>query len=144
MKPLSLKLFLLLIPIAAIACRNSSSTLKEVDKKVENRADTASFADLKYIEDFYDFGTIKSGEVVTYTFHFRNVGNAPLIIKDVITSCGCTTTKLSKTVFEPNELGHIEVVFNSKGWFGSQYKSATLRTNSAIREKSVTIKANVV
>jgi hypothetical protein len=67
-----------------------------------------------------------------------------LIIKDLIPDCGCTQPKIEKKVLKPGEEGFVEVIFDSKGWQGSQYKSVTLRTNSIIREKSVTIKANVV
>lgn len=106
-------------------------------------ADTAH-ADLLLIDDFYDFGRIQSGEVVSFSFRFKNNGSAPLIIKDIIPDCGCTSAKLSKHVLNPQEQGIIEVVFNSNGWHGSQYKQVTLRTNSPIRDKSVTIKANVI
>lgn len=107
-------------------------------------ADSAGYANLEYVEDFFDFGTITGGEVVAHTFRFRNSGNAALIVKDVIPSCGCTTPRLSTRMLKPNEEGFIEVIFNSKGWHGSQYKSVTLRTNSPIADKSVTIKDNVV
>lgn len=128
--------------VAVTSCRGQHTQAPSTQPT--NQHDTLHFAELTYIEDFHDFGTIQSGEIVAYTFRFRNDGNAPLIVKDVITSCGCTSTKLSQTVFEPHEEGSIELTFNSKGWFGSQYKQATLRTNSTIHEKSVTIKANVV
>ncbi len=99
---------------------------------------------LEYIEDFFDFGTITQGEVVTHTFRFKNSGNAPLVVKDVIPGCGCTTSKLSSTILKPGEEGTVEVIFNSQGWAGLQYKTITLRTNSSIMDKSVTIRANVV
>lgn len=139
MKKWAFIVFTAFIVVLCVSCHSNTPSTN-----ASQIADTARIAELTYIEDFYDFGTIKSGEVVSYKFYFSNTGNSPLIVKDVIPSCGCTSTKLSKTVFEPNETGEIEVTFNSIGWFGSQYKSVTLRTNSAIREKSVTIKANVV
>lgn len=107
-------------------------------------ANSSGEANLEYLEDFFDFGTITQGEVVTHTFHFKNSGNAPLVVKDVIPSCGCTTSKLSSSILKPGEEGAVEVIFNSQGWAGLQYKSVTLRTNSSIMDKSVTIRANVV
>ena len=106
-------------------------------------ADTGQ-ANLVYIDDFHDFGSITSGEVVSFSFRFKNDGTAPLIIKDIIPDCGCTTARAAKSVLAPGEQSTIEVEFNSRGWHGSQYKQFTLRTNSPIRDKSVTIKANVI
>ncbi|MGE0078040.1 MAG: DUF1573 domain-containing protein [Bacteroidales bacterium] len=123
-------------------CSCSSSSTKSQENIVES--DSSAVADLEYIEDFFDFGTITAGETVSHTFRFKNSGNGVLIVKDVIPSCGCTTSKLSSKMLKPGDEGTVEVVFNSTGWYGSQYKSVTLRTNSPIREKSVTIKANVV
>lgn len=125
-----------------IGCANSPS--KNANQNVSNQTNKEKYAELKYIEDFFDFGSIIQGEVVTHTFYFRNIGTEDLIIKDLIPDCGCTQPKIEKKVLKPGEEGFVEVIFDSKGWQGSQYKSVTLRTNSIIREKSVTIKANVI
>jgi len=125
-----------------IGC-NSNSNIKTVENTINN-ASAKKYPELKLIEDFFDFGSIKEGEVISHTFHFKNSGNEKLIVKDLIPDCGCTLPKIDKKEFEPDEEGSVEVIFDSKGWQGSQYKSVTLRTNAPDREKSVTIKANVV
>lgn len=125
-----------------IGCANSPR--ENVDQNVSNQTNKEKYAELKYIEDFFDFGSIVQGEIVTHTFYFRNIGTEDLIIKDLIPDCGCTQPKIDKKILKPGEEGAVEVIFDSKDWQGSQYKSVTLRTNSIIREKSVTIKANVV
>lgn len=122
----------------------SFSCVSKGNYSSEQVADSTRFAELTYIEDFFDVGTIHSGELVKHSFRFRNTGNAPLVVKDIIPSCGCTKVDVSKKVLKPGEEALIEVIFDSNGWFGSQYKSVTLRTNGIIREKSVTLKANVV
>src|SRR5688572_7101524 len=43
----------------------------------------------------YDFGTIKEGDKVNYTYKFKNTGAAPLIIQSVQPSCGCTVPNWS-------------------------------------------------
>lgn len=125
-----------------IGCANSPR--ENANQNVLNQTNKEKYAELKYIEDFFDFGSIIQGEVVTHTFYFRNIGTEDLIIKDLIPDCGCTQPKIDKKILKPGEEGSVEVIFDSKGWQGSQYKSVTLRTNSIIREKSVTIKANVI
>jgi len=122
----------------------SSNTNEKTSKKIESSSSDKKYPELKLIEDFFDFGSIKEGEVISHTFHFKNIGDEKLIVKDLIPDCGCTLPKIDKKEFEPDEEGSVEVIFDSKGWQGSQYKSVTLRTNAPDREKSVTIKANVV
>ncbi len=134
----TIKLFWGLIVLIAFSCSSKSNQTSE------QVADSTHFAELTYIEDFFDVGTVHSGELVKHSFRFRNTGNLPLVVKDVIPSCGCTKVDVSKKILKPGEDALVEVVFDSKGWFGSQYKSVTLRTNGVIREKSVTLKANVI
>ncbi|MHC1704895.1 MAG: DUF1573 domain-containing protein [Tenuifilaceae bacterium] len=138
--------FLSLIFVLSLfySCGNSSSPNTSTVEGAAKKAVEDSYADLKLIDDFFDFGSIIQGEVVSHTFRFQNIGSDVLIIKDLVPDCGCTKPKVDKTVVKPGEEGTIEVIFNSAGWRGSQYKSVTLRTNSPIREKAVTIKANVV
>jgi hypothetical protein len=126
--------------ICSVALVSCSSGRTESVNSVQD-TDSTKVADLEYIEDFFDFGTVCEGEVISHTFKFKNAGNGVLIVKDAIPSCGCTTPKLSKKMLKPGEEASVEVIFDSRGWFGSQYKSVTLRTNSPIMDKSVTIKA---
>ena len=127
-----------------ISCNRTPKQNDEAKSDTTNQPSKEKYAELEYIEDFFDFGSIVQGEVVTHTFRFRNAGNDVLIIKDLIPDCGCTQPKIDKKVLEPGEEGSVEVIFDSKGWYGSQYKSVAIRSNSPIRDKSVTIKANVV
>jgi hypothetical protein len=135
-------IFSIIVLSLFFACNNSSkeeSRGKSIPKNLEKK-----YPELKFGEDFFDLGSIKGGEVVSHTFHFQNTGNDVLIIKDIIPDCGCTQPKIDKKELSPGEEGTIEIIFDSKGWHGSQFKSVTLRTNAPIREKSITIKANII
>jgi len=137
------KTFSIIVLSLLYACSGSPKADSGVIR-TSNTKGEEKYSDLQFEEDFFDFGSIVQGEVVSHTFHFQNAGNEALTIKDLIPDCGCTQPKIDKKVFNPGEKGFVEVIFNSKGWRGSQYKSVTFRTNSPNREKSVTIKANVV
>jgi hypothetical protein len=50
---------------------------------------------LEIAETQYDFGTI-SLDNVSHTFMAKNVGEGPLTIEQVSTSCGCTSAQLKK------------------------------------------------
>ena len=138
-------LLLIFIALFLFSCSSPISNEK-VSEKYEDYVDDGReiHPTIEFEEDFYDFGTINHGEVVSYTFSFKNAGNSPLIIKEILAGCGCTQTKVSSRVLRPDEHGSVEVVFNSRGWFGSQYKAVTLVNNSITPRRTVTIKANVI
>ena len=58
----------------------------------------------------YNFGTALSGPPLKHAFMIRNAGGAPLKIGKVITSCGCTAAKPSKTVLAPGEEITAEII----------------------------------
>ena len=92
----------------------------------------------------FDFGNIKQGTVVEHTFNFENTGNAPIIISDVRTTCGCTATKWTRNPIAVGEKASITAQFNSAGKVGIQNKVITIISNASNDQERVTIKANVL
>lgn len=83
--------------------------------------------------DYYvhDFGSIKEeGGPVTYEFKFQNAGNAPLYIKNITASCGCTVPTWSKDPIPPGEQGYVKVQFDPKDKPGPFNKTLTVESNS--------------
>ena len=107
-------------------------------------ATAAGHPKLVFEQDYFDFGTIKQGEVVSHTFYFKNEGDGDLIIMDAIPSCGCTTPKYTKQPILPGERGQVELQFDSDGWLGLQMKEVTLKFNGGLTPRSLTLKGNVV
>jgi hypothetical protein len=83
------------------------------------------------------------GEVVSYTFHFVNSGNAPLIITSVEKSCGCTTGDFPRQPVEPGQGGDIKVTYDSKGHFGFQSKTVVVNANTVPSQTTLRVKAEV-
>ena len=77
----------------------------------------------------YDFGQIKGGEVVKYTYVFTNVGGAMLQVSNVQASCGCTTAGEWTRQVEPGKTGSIPIQFNSGNFSGQVGKSITVTCN---------------
>jgi len=77
----------------------------------------------------HDFGQIKDGEVVKYTYVFTNVGGAILQVSNVQASCGCTTAGEWTRQVEPGKTGNIPIQFNSGGFSGKVGKSITVTCN---------------
>lgn len=92
---------------------------------------------IEFEERQYDFGTVQQGEKVKYTFHFKNTGNAPLKLKMVKPSCGCTSPSWPRDPIAAGESGQIDVVFNTSGKRGQQRKSVTVTTN--VEDTPVTV-----
>ena len=93
----------------------------------------------------YDFGSVSEGSPVTHTFEIQNTGNADLIIKQIITSCGCTVADTAKKVLKPQEKTNLKVVFRTSGYSGDMYKKIIVSSNSlGTSEKVFIIKGTIV
>ncbi|MDW7980234.1 MAG: DUF1573 domain-containing protein [Verrucomicrobiales bacterium] len=101
-------------------------------------------AKISFAESMHDFGKVKSGVVVTHEFMFTNVGDAPLEITGVRTSCGCTTAGEWSQRVEPGMTGRIPVQFNTGGFAGMVMKTVTVDSNDPERPSVVLqLRANV-
>ena len=85
----------------------------------------------KFKEQAWDFGKIKQGDTLTHEFVFTNEGDAPLVIKKVSTSCGCTAALASEEKIEPGKEGRIKASFNSSGYSGRIVKYVYVESNDA-------------
>jgi len=122
----------------------SSCETEAKKSTVKSISNPDGIAKIKFDTTYYDFGTLSQGEKVVYTFKFKNTGNADLIIQDAYSTCGCTIPNYSKEPIAPGDEGKIEVLFDSSGKRGIQYKTVTLKLNTKQKEKSLNIKANVL
>ena len=80
--------------------------------------------------DMHDFGRLSEGESITYSFHFRNTGNADLVISGCNASCGCTVADYPRGRIAPGGEGYVAVSFNSQGKVGQQYQEVSVLTNA--------------
>lgn len=77
----------------------------------------------------YDFGRVKAGEPVKYSFVFTNTGDQVLEVKGVQPSCGCTTAGDWTRVVKAGLTGSIPVQFNSANFNGPVFKTVTVTSN---------------
>ncbi len=68
---------------------------------------------IKFTEVVYNFGEVAYGSDVSHIFKFTNVSNTPVAIKDVGTSCGCTTPGYSKEPVAPGKTGSVTAKYDS-------------------------------
>lgn len=118
-------------PVATKEVKTAIETkVKPVAAKVEEKVEeVAGQPAMEFTKSEYDFGDINQGDKVSYTFEFKNTGNAPLVISNARASCGCTVPQWPKEPVAPGATSKIDVVFNSAGKRGRQTKSITITTN---------------
>ncbi|HLP64382.1 DUF1573 domain-containing protein [Flavobacterium sp.] len=91
----------------------------------------------------HDFGEIKQGDKVNYTFTFKNTGNNDLTITSAQGSCGCTVPEYDKNPIKPGKSGKMKVSFDSTGKTGVQTKTVTVRANTPTGYETINIKATI-
>jgi hypothetical protein len=119
--------------ISLMACNNQEAVESTADLKQSSEIaapDTANAPAFKFEKEVYDFGKITDGDVVTYDFKFKNIGNSPLIISSATATCGCTVPDYPKEPVAPGAEGVIRVVFNSAGKPGMQNKVVSITANT--------------
>lgn len=94
-------------------------------------------------KDVHDFGEIPQGKPVSVEFVFTNDGDAPLLISDVVSVCGCTVPDFPKAPIATGKSSKIKVTYNAANK-GSFSKSITIKSNSEEESKVVTIKGTVL
>ncbi len=99
---------------------------------------------IEWTRKTWDFKEVKEGEEVCHTFYFKNTGNNNLIIKNVKTSCGCTTVNYDKAPIKPGNEGKIEIAFNSTGRNGKQYKEISIFANIPEKQTVICITADII
>jgi hypothetical protein len=92
----------------------------------------------------HDFGTIKEGDVVEYTYKFKNTGEAPLIIQGAQGSCGCTVPEWSKDPIPAGGTGFVKAKFDSQGKPNTQNKTVTVTANTWPKQTVLRFKAMVL
>jgi len=102
----------------------------------------AQQAKISFKETTVDYGTIVKGSDGVREFEFTNTGDAPLIISDVKSSCGCTIPKKPDGPIAPGESSTIEVKYDTKR-VGPIRKTISVYSNASEPIKSLKIKGTV-
>jgi hypothetical protein len=104
---------------------------------------SAEGAEITFTESSKNFGDITQGDVVEHIFKYENTGSQPLILSNVLVTCGCTATNWPRDPVAPGKSAEITVRFDSKGKNGAQNKIITVVSNAVNPREKVSIKANV-
>tara|TARA_B110000285_G_scaffold220737_1_gene272832 strand:+ start:360 stop:764 length:405 start_codon:yes stop_codon:yes gene_type:complete len=95
--------------------------------------------EFKFEKETIDYGAINKSANGERVFVFTNIGNAPIIIKNIQSSCGCTVPKKPEKPVMPGEKGEIKVSYDTKR-VGGFSKSITIFSNAKNPRKIIKIK----
>lgn len=127
-----------LLVLLIVACHSGEKKTAPASK-----SDESGIAEFAFSEEMHNFGSLKAGEVVSFTFVFRNIGTKTLTINKVDSGCGCIKVAIPEKSVEPGMEGRIEVIYDSSGEVGNQLKIITLYSNEEKPERQIFIKAQV-
>lgn len=140
------KLLILFTVIAMVSCgkKEQKSMSIEVPLTNDGKVDTSKLPKFTFVQDVFDFGQIKQGEKVSYSYKFKNTGSTPLIISSASASCGCTVPSYPEEPIQPGEESKIDVVFDSNGKMGMQTKTITLVSNTIPNTKVLYLRGEIL
>ena len=125
-------IFSLLLVVILYSCHNNRRSgviqpVKQSEKKSHGR--------IVFDKEIHNFGTLKDGEIVSFSFIFRNMGGSPLKLTNGEKSCGCLELKYSLNEVVPGESSTVEVIFNTSGEWGNVIKEATIETSDGEKKE---------
>ena len=136
----------LLSMMAFMSCKeNASSKVKTDNVAVAAERDESAkqVPVMEFEKSEHDFGIIEQGTPQETIFTFTNTGNAPLVITNATSSCGCTVPEYPKNKpIAPGESGDMLVKFNGSGQ-NQVTKNITLVANTTKGSELLRIKAFV-
>lgn len=145
MRNVFLGLSLIAVFCLASCKENASSKVNASNVEVASQRDEAAkqLPVMTFEKSEHDFGAIEQGTPQETVFAFSNTGNAPLIITNATSSCGCTIPDYPKnTPIAPGESGEIVVNYNGSG-LNQVTKTITVTANTEKASEILRIKAFV-
>jgi uncharacterized cupredoxin-like copper-binding protein len=135
------------LSITLFSCKEKAT--EKIDSnnvEMATQRDEASkkVAEMTFDKTFHDFGQIVQGTPQETIFTFTNTGNAPLIITEATSSCGCTIPDYPKnTPIAPGKQGQMKVNFNGAGQ-NQITKTINVQANTANGNEMLKIQAFII
>ncbi len=146
MKKISL-IALVSISLITFSCKEKATEKIEnanVEAAAVRDASANKMSVMSFDKTFHDFGQITQGTPQQTVFTFTNTGDAPLIITDATSSCGCTIPDYPKnTPIAPGQQGQMVVNFNGSGQ-NQVTKTINVQANTANGSELLKIQAFVL
>ena len=102
-------------------------------------------ADIEFSNNIVDLGELsQDDDKQIVRLQFTNVGNVPLVVTEVRTSCSCTTVQHDRKKVLPTERGVINITMDpSKAPEGSFYRVLQVYSTATNGVQHITLKAEI-
>ena len=107
-----------------------------------SQSEVKSYAEFKFEQETIDYGKVIKGSEKSRVFKFTNIGNEPLIIERIQSSCGCTVPEKPEEPILPGEKGEIKVSYDTNR-VGGFSKMISIYSNAKNPRKVIKIKGFV-
>lgn len=85
-----------------------ATTVQNNFTALENFEKVNGGAEIKFNETLFKFPPMEQGASVMHSFFFVNTGDKPLVLTNVVGSCGCTGVDFPEKPILPGEKGRID------------------------------------
>lgn len=80
-------------------------------------------------ESEYNFGVMDRNEEQSYSFKVQNIGNGPLTLKVIDTTCKCTVGSIGNDTIAAGETADVTLTWETRSYDREFRQSATIETN---------------
>ncbi len=139
-------IFVLIIGLGACSNKNGqeiNGNIVNIPVTADGKDEKARMPKFEFEQTHHNFGKLIQGEKVSYSYKFKNVGNAILVISAVVPGCNCSVAQFTKTPIAPGESGSITVNFNSETKKGLVNSSVTVQANTYPADTRLSFAADV-
>lgn len=100
---------------------------------------------VEWLDTVHNFGAFDENDGnVTCEFRFVNVGDEPVMVKAVRTSCGCTTSKPGNKLIQPGDTSTVSATYNPTGRPGKFDKKIYVDMNTNPARSTLKICGTVI
>jgi Protein of unknown function (DUF1573) len=100
---------------------------------------------IKFKKPKYNFGFVREeGRIIKMEYSFENTGNEPLIISEIITTCGCTVADFPHYPVKQGEWGTILLTFDTTGKYDRQDRVVEVISNASNSPQNLRFKGVVL
>ena len=88
---------------------------------------------LEFVSKYYDLGKVPKNRIFKQSYQFKNLGNKPLKIIDISSTCACIIARASNEEVQPGDSASIQISYSTAQREGYQLKNIAVYSNDPER-----------